>query len=154
MRFLNVRSWTQQKLSDVAESAARSRSASAERVFIGFRAYCNVSADCPSENDLLVMADTATQIARLCDKTHLLNRRLVGARPWKHVADLSDLTFRFLCRSVEVRAIYFAGAIFKGSNIRVQKLLCVVAGDRKDFAVAEVRAGLRNLNKAISGVSA
>src|SRR5262245_57486638 len=96
--------------------------------------------DCARKNGLLVIANAATQIAHLGDETHLLNRRLVGARPWKHVADLSDLTFWFLCRGVEVRAIYFAGGILKGPNVRAQILLCIVAGDRKDFAVAEVKA--------------
>src|SRR5262245_14571415 len=56
-------------------------------------------------NGLFIMADAAAQIARLCDETYLLNRRLVGAGPWKHVADLTDLTFRLLRGRVEVRAI-------------------------------------------------
>ena len=89
---------------------------------------------------LLVIADAAAQITCLGDETHLRNRRLVYAGPWKHVADLSDLTIRFLRRGVEFRAIYLAGGVLKGPNIRAQKLLCIVAGDGKDFAVAEVKA--------------
>jgi hypothetical protein len=111
------------------------RSASAERgILLAVRLPTVISPmDCASENGLLVIADAAAQIAHLGDETHLLNRRLVGARPWKHVADLSDLTFRFLCRGVEFRAIYFAGGVPKAPNIRAQKLLCIVAGDGKDF---------------------
>src|ERR1700747_390359 len=91
-------------------------------------------------NGLLVIADAAAQIAHLSDEAHLRNRRLVCAGPWKHVADFSDLTFRFLRRGVEFRAIYLAGGVLKGPNIRAQKLLCIVAGDGKDFAVAELKA--------------
>jgi hypothetical protein len=89
---------------------------------------------------LLVVADAAAQITRLGDETHLRNRRLVCAGPWKHVADLSDLTIRFLRRGVEFRAIYLAGGVLKGPDIRAQKLLCIVAGNGKDFAVAEFKA--------------
>ena len=74
--------------------------------------------DCASESRLLVIADAAAQIAHLGDETHLLNRRLVGARPWKHVADLSDLTFRFLCRGKEFGTIHPARGVLKGPNIR------------------------------------
>src|SRR5262249_875237 len=47
-------------------------------------------------DDLFVVADTTTKIARLGNESHLRNRRFVGARPGKHVADLGDLGFRVL----------------------------------------------------------
>src|SRR5579872_5813072 len=34
---------------------------------------------------LLVIADAAAQIANPSRKAHLLNRRLISARPWKHI---------------------------------------------------------------------
>jgi hypothetical protein len=54
-------------------------------------------------NDLLVIADAATQIADLGYEANLCNRCCVGARLWKHIADFSDLTF--LRGGVEVRTI-------------------------------------------------
>jgi hypothetical protein len=45
-------------------------------------------------NDLLVIADAAAQIANPGREAHLWNWRLVGTGPYKHVGDLSDLTFR------------------------------------------------------------
>ena len=91
-------------------------------------------------NGLLVIADAAAQITHLGDETYLRDRRLVCAGPWKHVADLSDLTFRFLRRSVKFRTKYLAGGVLEGPNIRAQILLCIVAADGKDFAVADLKA--------------
>jgi hypothetical protein len=53
---------------------------------------------------LLVIADAATQITDSGCEAHLRHRRLVGTRPYKHVANLSDLTFRLLIRVVEFLA--------------------------------------------------
>ena len=47
-------------------------------------------------NDLLVIADATAQIAHPSDEANLLHRRFIGTRPYKHVADLSDFTFRLL----------------------------------------------------------
>ena len=55
-------------------------------------------------NDLLVIADAAAQIADPCREAHLLCWRFVRTRPYKHVANLSDLTFRLLIRVVEFLA--------------------------------------------------
>ena len=52
---------------------------------------------------LLVIADAATEIVDLGYVAYLRNGRRVGARLWKHVADLSDLAF--LRRSVKVRPV-------------------------------------------------
>src|SRR5437588_2891980 len=91
-------------------------------------------------NGLLVRTDAAPQIAGLGYDAHLRNRRLVGAWPRKHVADLADLSFRLLRRGVEFRAIHVAGGVLEGPDIGPQKLLCIVAGNGKDLAVADVEA--------------
>ena len=88
---------------------------------------------------LLIIADTAAKIAHLRNETHLRNRRLVGARPWKQVADLTDLTFRLPRRGVKFWAIHLAGGVLKVPYIRPQKLLCIGAGDGKDLAVATLK---------------
>src|SRR5271155_5952962 len=94
----------------------------------------------PSPDCLLVEADTAAKIANFGNETGLQNRRLVGARPWKHVADLGDLTFRLLRRGVEFRAKQIAGRIFISPHIRPQQLLRVVVGERNRLAVTDVEA--------------
>jgi hypothetical protein len=60
-------------------------------------------------NDLLVIADATAQIADLRYQAYLCNRCRVGARLWKHVADLSDLTF--LRGVVEILAKHLACGI-------------------------------------------
>src|SRR5690348_12945310 len=82
---------------------------------------------CASMRGLFVIPDAAAEIAYFGHETHLLNRRLVGAGPWKHVADLGDLAFRLLCRGVKVRAVYLAGGVLESPDIRAQKLFCIVA---------------------------
>src|SRR4051794_39613911 len=89
---------------------------------------------------LFVIADAAAHIPRFGHETHFLNGGFVLAGSWKQVINLSDLTFRFLRRGIQVRAIYLARAVFKRPNICVQELLCIVACDRKDFAIAEIKA--------------
>ena len=84
------------------------------------------------------MADAAAQITYLGDETHLLHRRLICAGPWKHVADISNLTFRFLRCGVEVRTIYLAGGVLKGPNIRIQKLFALL------LATARILPSLRS----------
>ena len=55
-------------------------------------------------NDLLVIADAAAQIADPGREAHLRCWGFVRTRPYKHAADLSDLTFRLLIRVVEFLA--------------------------------------------------
>src|SRR5215471_8672256 len=50
---------------------------------------------------------------------------VVGARSWKHVVDLTDLTFRLQRRGVEFWDIHLAGGVLKVPNIHPQKLLCI-----------------------------
>ena len=57
-----------------------------------------------SWNGLFVIADATAQIANPGYEAHLRHRLWVGTRPWKHVADLSDLTFRLLRRGIEFQA--------------------------------------------------
>jgi hypothetical protein len=61
-------------------------------------------------NDLLVIADATAQIADPGYQAYLCNRCHVGARLWKHVADLSDLTF--LRGGVEILTKHLACGIF------------------------------------------
>lgn len=56
-------------------------------------------------NSLLIVADAAYQIAHLGSETHLRDRRLVGTRLRKHVANLGDLTIRLRCCGVQFLAV-------------------------------------------------
>jgi hypothetical protein len=42
---------------------------------------------------LFVVTDAATKIARFGHESYFRDWSLIGARPWKHVADFGDLTF-------------------------------------------------------------
>ena len=53
---------------------------------------------------LLVISDAAAQIADPGHEAHLRNRRLVSARPWKHVVNLGYFSFRLLVGGVEFGA--------------------------------------------------
>src|SRR5271163_3951743 len=76
------------------------------------------------EDRLLVIADAAAQIvADPGYEAHLRNRRLVGARSWKHIGDLGDLTFRLLLRRVDFRAKYLARRVRRGPCVRANQLL-------------------------------
>jgi hypothetical protein len=55
-------------------------------------------------NDLLVIADATAQIADPGYEANLLCWGFVRTRPYKHVAKLSDVTFRLLKRVVEFLA--------------------------------------------------
>ena len=92
-------------------------------------------------NDLLVIADTTTQIADLGYQAYFCNRRRVGAWLWKHVADLSDLTF--LRGSVEVGAERFASCVFKGPDVLANILPRIITASGDLLAVAEVEAKTR-----------
>src|ERR1700731_2338485 len=72
-------------------------------IAFGFLSTCHRCARHPS---LFVVADATAQIADLGYQAYLCNRRRVGARLWKHVADLGDLTF--LRRAVEIRTKHLA----------------------------------------------
>jgi hypothetical protein len=51
-----------------------------------------------SENSLFVVPNAAVDITNPGYEAHFLHRGLVDTRPRKHIADLSDLTFRLLPR--------------------------------------------------------
>jgi hypothetical protein len=67
--------------------------------------------DCAAPNGLFVIADAAAQIADPGHEAHLRRWGFVGTRPYPHVADLSDLTFRLLIRVVEFLAKRLAGDV-------------------------------------------
>src|SRR6267142_2955746 len=67
---------------------------------------------------LLVIADPATVIACLGDKTHLRNRGRGRAGFWKRVADLGNLTFWLLRRGVKFLTICRAGGVLERPHIR------------------------------------
>src|SRR5262249_17130227 len=70
-------------------------------------------------NRLLVITDTAAQIADLGYEAHFLKGRREGVRLWKHVArHLSDFTFRLLRRGVDCHTIPVAVAVLQASNVR------------------------------------
>src|SRR5580704_15892768 len=60
---------------------------------------------------LLVIADAAAQIANPSHEAYLRNRFCVGTRLWKHVAHLSDLTFRLLHSGVLFQPKRLAGGV-------------------------------------------
>jgi hypothetical protein len=55
-------------------------------------------------NGLLIIADATINIAHPGYEAYLRYWRCVGTRPYKHVADLGDLTFRLLPSSKEFQA--------------------------------------------------
>src|SRR5580700_10448220 len=74
------------------------------------------------ESDLLVIANTAGQIAHPRDETHLRNRRRSRARLRKHIiTDLGDLTFRLLRGGVEFQAKRLAVGVLQRSQIRANR---------------------------------
>ena len=90
--------------------------------------------------NVVVIADAAAQIADPCCEAHLRHRRFVGTRPYKHVADLSDLTFRLLIRGVEFQAKCLAGGVLKGPNVHANQLPCIRIAKSNALAVADVGA--------------
>src|SRR5262249_21653558 len=89
---------------------------------------------------LFVSTDSSGQFTHPGYDAYFRSWRCVGTMPWKHVADLCHLTLRLLSSGVEFGAVHLAGGILKGPDVRIQKFLCVVAGDGDDLAVAEVEA--------------
>src|SRR4051794_10070420 len=85
---------------------------------------------------LFVVADTATKITRRGNEGHLGNGGLVGARCGKHVANLGNLTFRFLRCCVEFWAEHFTGRVLEVPDIGPQQLLY----GSNELAVADVEA--------------
>src|SRR5258706_15922052 len=84
---------------------------------------------------LLVIADATINIAEPGYEAHLRHRLCVGTRPYKHVADLSDLTFRLLARGIEFQAKRLAGGVLKGPSVLANQLLCIRVADGNDLAV-------------------
>ena len=93
---------------------------------------------CGERVGLFIVADAAPQIDDRGDEAHLRNWRFVGTRPWNHVADLIGLAL--LRPVVEFRAIHLSGSILQDPDIRLQKLLRIVAADGNDLAADEVEA--------------
>src|ERR1700731_39435 len=89
---------------------------------------------------LFVIADAAAQIADPCCEAHLRHRRFVGTRPYKHVADLSDLTFRLLICGVEFQAKRLASGVLKGPNVHANQLPCIRIAKGNGLAVIDVGA--------------
>jgi hypothetical protein len=59
------------------------------------------------------MADATINIAYPGYEAYLRHWLCVGTRPYKHVADLGDLTFRLLPRSKEFQAKLLAGGVLE-----------------------------------------
>ena len=53
----------------------------------------HVAWQCKIVECLFVVTDAATKIVRFGHESYFRNWSLIGARPWKHVADFGDLTF-------------------------------------------------------------
>src|SRR6516165_6854463 len=94
--------------------------------------------DTAGSEPLLVIADAAAEVvAGPGYQAHLRNGRLVGARPWKHIADLGDLTFRLLHRRVDFSAKHLACCVLSDPCVRANQLLGVRIANRNNFGVAE-----------------
>jgi hypothetical protein len=91
-------------------------------------------------NGLLVITDAASYVASPGYEGHLRNRFWVGTRLCKHVADLSELSFRLLRRGVLFLAKFLASRVLKVSGIRAKELLSIRVGERIDLTVADIEA--------------
>jgi hypothetical protein len=89
---------------------------------------------------LLVIADAAAQIASPSHEAYLRHRFCVGTRLRKHVADLSDLTFRLLHGGVLFQPKRLARGVLIVSSILAKQLLSIRVGERMDLAVADIEA--------------
>ena len=92
------------------------------------------------EDGLFVIADAAADIAGPGHEAHLRNRRLVGAGPREHIADLGDFTFRLLVPGVELGAKRFAGRVLEGPRVYTDVLLGIGVAQRDDLAVTDSTA--------------
>ena len=91
-------------------------------------------------NDLLVIADATAQIADPSYEANLRHRRFIGTRPYKHVADLSDFTFRLLIGVTEFLAKRLAVGVLWGPDVHAKQLLCIGVAKGNDFTVADIGA--------------
>ena len=74
--------------------------------------------DCRVWNRLLIIADAAAEISVGPGyQAYPRNGRVIGARPWQHIAYLGDLTFRLLNRRVDFRAKRPAGRVLSGAHV-------------------------------------
>src|SRR5580658_9488462 len=89
---------------------------------------------------LLVISDAAAQIADPGHQTHLRNRRLVSARPWKHVVDLGYFSFRLLVGGVEFGAKRFAGGVLESPRVYTDQLLGIGVAKGDILPVADITA--------------
>ena len=79
--------------------------------------------------NLLVIADATSQIADLGCETHLRRWGFVRTRPYKHVANLSDLTFRLLIGVIKFLTKRLAIGVLLGPGVHSNQLLGIGVAD-------------------------
>src|SRR5580698_716234 len=101
----------------------------------------NVLSNTISGRRLPIIADAAAEISVSPGyERYLRNKPIGGARLRRHIGDLSDLTFRFLDRSVEFRAKGLPRRILSGAHVRAKRLFEVGVADRHDRTVCGICA--------------
>ena len=95
----------------------------------------------PRDRTLLVVADAAAEVTvSPGHQGYLLNQRIFGVRFWGYVADLGDLTCRFLDRRVDFRAKRLAGRVLSGAYVCTKRWLEVGIADRNERAIVIPRS--------------
>jgi hypothetical protein len=90
--------------------------------------------------NLLVIADATSQIADLGCETHLRRLGFVRTRSYKHVANLSDLTFRLLIGVIQFLTKRLAIGVLLGPGVHPNQLLGIGVAEGNNFAVTDVGA--------------
>ena len=88
--------------------------------------------------NLLVIADATSQIADLGCETHLRRWSFVRTRPYKHIANLCDLTFRLLISVIKLLTKRLAIGVLLGPGVHSNQLLGIGVADGNNFAITDI----------------